>query len=113
VLARVAAVVRHTPRRCGTTDEFVKAIESRIHNCSRSSGVGLTDLIHRQLAPSTTDANTAISGSDIMLTSAQPKRSPWSFTNWRRMPQSTGALSGTDGKVWVSWDCTSAIERLS
>jgi two-component sensor histidine kinase len=26
VLARVGAVVRHTRRRCGTTDEFVKAL---------------------------------------------------------------------------------------
>jgi two-component sensor histidine kinase len=70
-LARVAAVVRRTQRRCGTTDEFVKAIESRIRSIaaahallsqSRWSGVGLTDLIHRQLTPYTTDTGTAISG---------------------------------------------------
>jgi two-component sensor histidine kinase len=71
VMARVAAVVRHTPQRCETTDEFVEAIEGRIQSIaaartllsqSRWSGVGLTDLIRQQLAPSTTDANTTISG---------------------------------------------------
>src|SRR5712671_4659975 len=80
VLARVAAVVMHTRQRCGTMDEFVKALHGRIQSMaaahallsrSRWSGVGLTDLIRHQLEPYTTDANTTISGPEIMLTSAQ------------------------------------------
>jgi PAS domain S-box-containing protein len=67
VLARVAAVVRHTRRRSGTTDEFVNALDGRIQSIatahsllsqSRWSGVSLADLIRHQLAPYTTDANT-------------------------------------------------------
>jgi PAS domain S-box-containing protein len=66
VLARVGAVVRHTRRRCGTTDEFVKALDGRIQSMAaahallsqtRWSGVGLADLIRHQLAPYATDAN--------------------------------------------------------
>jgi two-component sensor histidine kinase len=117
VLARVAAVVRHTQRRCGTTDEFVRAIEGRIQsiaaahallNRSRWSGVGLTDLIRHQLAPYTTDANTAISGPDVMLTSAQTQAVAMVIHELATNAAKHGALSGTDGKVSVSWDCTGA-----
>src|SRR5260370_13796634 len=78
VLARVGAVVRHTRRRCGTTDEFVNAIDGRIQSIaaahallsqSRWSGVGLTDLIPHQLAPYATQANTASDDPDVSLTS--------------------------------------------
>jgi PAS domain S-box-containing protein len=117
VLARVAAVVRHTQRRCGTTDEFVRAIEGRIRSIaaahallsqSRWSGVGLTDLIRHQLAPYTTDANTAISGPDVMLTSAQTQAVAMVIHELATNAAKHGALSGTDGKVSVSWDCTGA-----
>src|SRR5262249_45816502 len=79
VLARVAAVVMHTRRGCGTMDEFVNALHGRIQSMaaahtllsqSRWYGVGLADLKRHQLAPYTTDANTTISGPEIMLTSA-------------------------------------------
>jgi PAS domain S-box-containing protein len=115
VLARVAAVVRHTQRRCGTTDEFVKAIEGRIQSIaaahtllsqSRWSGVGLTDLIRQQLAPCTTDTNTAISGRDVMLTSAQTQAVAMVIHELATNAAKHGALSATDGKVSVSWDCT-------
>lgn len=86
VLARVAAVVRHTRRRCRTIDEFVQSLDGRIQSMaaahallsqSRWSGVGLTDLIRHQLAPYATDANITISGPEVMLTSAQTRRWPW------------------------------------
>jgi integral membrane sensor domain MASE1 len=69
VLARVAAVVRHSRRGSGIPDEFVNALDGRIQaiaaahtllSQSRWSVVGLADLIRRQLAPYTTDANTVI-----------------------------------------------------
>jgi PAS domain S-box-containing protein len=80
VLARVAAVAMHTRQGSETMDEFVRALAGRIQSMaaahallsqSRWSGVGLTDLIRHQLAPYTTDANTTISGPDVMLTSAE------------------------------------------
>jgi PAS domain S-box-containing protein len=115
VMARVAAVVRHTQRRCGTTDEFVKAIEGRIQSIaaahtllsqSRWSGVGLSDLIHQQLAPYTTNANTAISGPDVMLTSAQTKAVAMVIHELATNAAKHGALSSPDGDVSVSWDRT-------
>ncbi len=114
VLARVAAVVGHTRRRSGTTDEFVNALDGRIQSIaaahallsqSRWSGVGLTDLIDHQLAPYTTDTNTAIRGPNVMLTSAQTQAVAMVIHELATNAAKHGALSGTDGKVSVSWDC--------
>jgi PAS domain S-box-containing protein len=114
VLARVAAVVRQTRRRSATPDEFVKAIDGRIRSIaaahallsqSRWSGVGLTDLIDHQLAPYTTDTNTAIRGPNVMLTSAQTQAIAMVIHELATNAAKYGALSGTDGKVSVSWDC--------
>jgi two-component sensor histidine kinase len=117
-----AAVARHTQRRCRTTDEFVRAIEGRIQSIaaahallsqSRGSGVGLTDLICHQLAPYTTDANTAISGPDVVLTSAQTRAIAMVIHELATNAAKHGALSGTDGKVSVSWIAPAPIERRS
>jgi PAS domain S-box-containing protein len=117
VLARVAAVVRHTRRRSETPDEFVTGIDGRIQSIasahallsgSRWYGVGLTDLIRHQLAPYTTDANTVISGPDVMLTSAQTQAVAMVIHELATNAAKHGALSGADGKVSVSWDCSGA-----
>lgn len=77
VLARVAAVVRHTSARCGTVDAFVESVEGRIQSMaaahsllsqSRWRGVGLADLMRRQLAPYATGANISFNGPDVILT---------------------------------------------
>jgi PAS domain S-box-containing protein len=112
VLARVAAVVMHTRRRCGTMDEFVKALHGRIQSMaaahallsqSRWSGVGLIDLIRHQLAPYTTDANTTISGPEILLTSVQTQAIAMVIHELVTNAAKHGALSGPDGSVSVSW----------
>jgi PAS domain S-box-containing protein len=117
VLARVAAVLRHTQRRSGTTDEFVKAVDGRIQSIaaahallsqSRWSGVSLTDLIRHQLAPYTTDANTTISGQDVILTSAQTQAVAMVIHELVTNAAKHGPLSGPDGKVSVRWDRTDA-----
>jgi PAS domain S-box-containing protein len=117
VLARVAAVLRHTQRRDGSTDEFVKAVNGRIQSIaaahallsqSRWSGVGLTDLIRYQLAPYATDANTAITGPDVMLSSAQTQAVAMAIHELATNAAKHGALSSPDGRVSVSWDRTGA-----
>jgi PAS domain S-box-containing protein len=115
VLARVAAVIRHTQRRCGTADEFVEAIDGRIQSIaaahallsqSRWFGVGLSDLILHQLAPYTTDADILIRGPDVMLTAAQTQAVALVIHELATNAAKRGALSGPDGKVSVSWNLT-------
>ncbi len=117
VLARVGAVARHTRRRCGTVDEFVKALDGRIQSIaaahallsqSRWFGVGLTDLVRRQLAPYTTDTNTTISGPEVMLTAAETQAVAMVIHELVTNAAKHGALSSPDGRVSVSWNHTGA-----
>ncbi len=115
VLARVAAVVMHTRRRCETMDEFVKALHGRIQSMaaahsllsqSRWSDVGFTDLIRHQLAPYTTDSNTAIGGPEVMLTSAETQAVAMVIHELVTNAAKHGALSCPDGNVSVNWHRT-------
>jgi PAS domain S-box-containing protein len=117
VLARVAAVVMQTRRRCGTMDEFVKALHGRIQSMaaahtllshSRWSGVGLTDLIRQQLAPYTTDANTTIGGPEVLLTATETQAVAMVIHELVTNAAKHGALSCPDGSVSVSWHRTGA-----
>jgi hypothetical protein len=65
--------------------------------------VGFTDLIRHQLAPYTTDANTTISGPDIVLTSAQTQAVAMVIHELVTNAAKHGALSSPDGSVSVSW----------
>jgi hypothetical protein len=65
--------------------------------------VGLTDLIRHQLAPYTTDANTTISGPEIVLTSAQTQAVAMVIHELVTNAAKHGALSNPDGSVRVSW----------
>jgi two-component sensor histidine kinase len=115
VLARVAAVVRHTSRRCGTLEEFVQSIDGRIQSMaaahsllsrSRWRRVGLIDLLRRQLAPYSTDANVSLNGPDVILTSGETQALAVVIHELVTNAVKYGALSNRDGSVSLSWDCT-------
>jgi two-component sensor histidine kinase/integral membrane sensor domain MASE1 len=121
LLARVVALVMHTRGRCGTMDEFVKALEGRIQSMasahallsqSRWSAVSLTNLIRHQLAPYTTDANATISGPDVMLTAAQTQAVALVFHELVTNAAKHGALSGPNGRVSASWERTGAVAAI-
>jgi PAS domain S-box-containing protein len=117
VLARVAVVVMHTRQSNRTMDEFVKALDGRLQSMaaahallsqSRWCGVGLTDLIRRQLAPYSSDANTTVSGPDVMLTPPQTQALAMVIHELVTNAAKYGALSSPDGYVSVKWSLTGA-----
>jgi PAS domain S-box-containing protein len=115
VLARVAAVVRHTRQRSGAADEFVNALDGRIQSIAAAHAllsrnrwdcVSLADLMRHQLAPYTTEANTTISGPEVTLTSAQTQAVATVIHELVTNAAKHGALSDPNGRVSVSWDRT-------
>jgi PAS domain S-box-containing protein len=113
VLARVAMVANSTRQGSGSIDEFVRRLNGRIqalaiaHSVLRQSrwyGAALTDLLRQQLAPYTTDENTAISGSDVILTAEATQALAMVLHELVTNAAKHGALSSPDGRVSVHWD---------
>jgi two-component sensor histidine kinase len=69
--------------------------------------------MRRQLAPYTTDANTAITGPDVTLTSAQTQAVATVIHELVTNAAKHGALSGPNGRVSVSWDRTGDDESAT
>jgi two-component sensor histidine kinase len=94
-------------------DDFVLRLNGRIQamalahsvlSQSRWHGAGLRDLLRQQLAPYTTDANTTISGSDVMLTAEATQALAMVLHELVTNAAKYGALSSPNGRVSVQWD---------
>jgi two-component sensor histidine kinase len=113
VLAEVDGAITSTNQGSRSISDFIRSLRGRIQSMaaahallseSRWRGVGLDDLVRTELAPYTTGTNVKISGTDVMLSSAETQALAKALHELATNAAKYGALSISGGQVSVSWD---------
>jgi len=94
-------------------DEFVRALDGRIQSMAdahallsrnRWHGVGLVDLVGRQLAPYATEMNVMIGGPNVTLSAEATQALAMVLQELVTNAVKYGSLSTPNGKVSVNWE---------
>jgi len=113
LLARVAVISTYTRQGSNSMDQFVEVLDRRIQSManahsllsqSRWNGVNLADLVHNQLAPYATIANTMIGGPDVTLAPTTTQAVAMALHELVTNAVKYGSLSSPNGRVAVNWD---------